>query len=131
MNLTTLTTALAARLREHPTIQQVYDVPPAGEPEVPCWIIGFPTATSYHLEYSHSTARLAIELKLMLGRGDAEGAYRQMLPLLSTDTPESVIALLEMKDADAPWVRLAVRTSDSPRDEGDGMTVRLGLEMDA
>lgn len=131
MNLATLTTALAERLRTHPTIQQAYDVPPAGTPEVPCWIVGFPTVTTYHVDYAHSVARLSIELKMMLGRGDSEGAYRQMLPLLSTDTPESVVTLLEAKDAEAPWLRLAVRSSDSPRDESDGITVRLTLELDA
>lgn len=131
MNLEALTTALAERLRTHPTIQQVYDIPPAGEPEYPSFIVGFPAVTTYHVDYAHSITRITIELKVGLGRGDSEAAMRQFLALLSTDTPESIVALLEAKDADAPWLRLTVRTSDSPRDEGDGIITRLSLELDA
>lgn len=133
MIMADITAGVATRVRRCPPLQQVYDVPPAGTPEVPCVVVGFPQVTTYHTDAAHQLTLLAIELKLLLGRGDAEGAYRQLAELLSTEGPNSLVRALE--DAGAPdpvpWHRIKVLGSDEPRDEGDNISVRLGLEMHA
>ena len=134
MILADITAGIATRVRRCPPLQQVYDVPPAGTPEVPCVVIEFPTVITYHSDMAHDITKLAVGLKLMLGRGDAEGAYRQFAELLSTEGPNSLVRALEDKGAPPdplPWHRLKVATSDVPRDEGDNITAALVLELDA
>lgn len=133
MNILGITAGLATRIRRCPPMQQVYELPPAGPPEVPCVVIEFPIVTSYHNDMAHQLSRVGVGLKVMLGRGDAEGAYRQFAELLSTEGANSLIRALEDPGVPdpLPWHRIAVRTSDVPRDEGDNITVSLTLDLDA
>lgn len=132
MILANITAGLAERVRTCPPLQQVYEVPPAGTPEVPCVVINFPTVVNYHHDLAHALAVIEVTMKVILGRGDAEGAYRQFQELLSTEGANSLIEALESKAVpQTAWQRLKVLSHDTPRDEGDNITITLSLNLDA
>lgn len=130
MNLRDIQLELAERL--HRAIGQVYDVPPAGQPELPCAIIGFPTVDSFHSDFAHSITNMTCDIEVMVGRGDVEDALRQLAMLISNDDPGSVISVLEADPNGAEsWLRLKCVRTSLPRDEGDGISLLLTIEIDA
>lgn len=114
-------------------VGQVYPVPPAGAPELPCAIINFPTVDAFHVDYAHDVTRLSVDVDVCVGRGDAEDAMRRLAELLSPDNPAGVVRVLEDQDntVDPSWMRLTLVSSEPPQDIGDAIVVTVTLEIDA
>ena len=129
MNVADLTQGLAKSL--HRAIGQVYQWAPAGQPEMPCAIIEFPEVTSYHTDLGHEITQLDCQVRVLVGRGDSSEALRQLGKYVSTDTPESILRAIEDKWDEQPWYRARVASTDSPRDDGDGVAITFYVELHA
>jgi len=105
---------------------------PVPEPVFPCALVHLPTVELYHLDYAREITRLAVEVDVLIGRGDVVDAIDQLGEYLSTDTTRSVLLALEddLQDED-PWYRLAVLTTSPLNDIGDSVGVTFNIEIDA
>lgn len=132
MNVPDIQAALAQRL--HRVIEQVYERSPAGEPELPCAVIEFPSIANFHTEMSHTMTLIDWDVRLLVGRGDADDALDRLAKWISTEGDDSVIRAIEDRDErypNPPWTRIRCASTDTPRAEGSAIGLTLTLEMHA
>jgi hypothetical protein len=128
MNVQAIQTELTRRLAT--LVETTYPRPPAA-PVFPCAIVHFPAIDTYHVDMAHSVCRSTWEVTMLAGRGDTDDAYDTIAKWVSTEGADSVRDALEQRTTTSPWLRLALRSSDTPEVNAESIGVTFTIEIDA